>query len=86
MTMLVTNQVGVFRTGKELDDAVERLRQLRTRYQDLFPSCESGPFNYALIDHLELGYLLDLSEIISRGALARTESRGGSLPAGLPST
>ncbi len=76
MTTLMTNHVGVFRTGKELEDAVERLSQLQSRYQCLPPPGEAMPFNYALMDYLEVGYLLDLSEIIARGALARTESRG----------
>ena len=76
MTTLMTNHVGVFRTGGELEDAVARLGQLKERYQKLLPSGQARPFNYALMDYLEVGYLLDLSEIIARGALARTESRG----------
>ena len=76
MTALMTNQVGVFRTGSELFDAVECLGRLKERYQALSPRCGSQHFNYALMDYLEVGYLLDLSEIIARGALARTESRG----------
>jgi succinate dehydrogenase / fumarate reductase flavoprotein subunit len=72
----MTNYVGVFRIGSELSAAVERLRQLKDRYGRLTAPGGDQPFNYALIDYLELGYLLDLSEIIARGALARTESRG----------
>lgn len=76
MATLMTNQVGVFRTGDELEDAVDRLQQLKERYRRLSPQGGSQPFNYALMDHLEVGHLLDLSDIIARGALARTESRG----------
>ena len=76
MTILMTNQVGVFRIGSELEDAVVRLARLRERYENLSPPGQTGPFNYALMDYLEVGYLLDLSEIIALGALARTESRG----------
>jgi len=76
MTMLMTNQVGVFRTGSELADALASLEQLRERYQRLRPTSGARPFDYALMDYLEVGYLLDLSEVIARGALARTESRG----------
>jgi succinate dehydrogenase / fumarate reductase, flavoprotein subunit len=76
MTTLMTNQVGVFRIGSELLDAVECLGQLKERYKRLCPRFESRHFNYALMDYLEVGYLLDLSGIIARGALARTESRG----------
>ncbi len=76
MTTLMTEQVGVFRTGSELEDAVRKLAQLRDRYQRLKPPGGSRPFNYALMDYLEVGYLLDLCEIIAKGALRRTESRG----------
>lgn len=76
MTSIMTNQVGVFRTGSELEDAVARLARLKERHEKLSPPGKAMPFNYALMDYLEIGYLLDLSEVIARGALARTESRG----------
>ncbi len=76
MAALMTNQVGVFRTGVELENAVAGIGLLKKRYSDLPRPGGAQPFNYALMDYLELGYLLDLSEIIARGALARTESRG----------
>ncbi len=76
MTTLMTNQVGVFRTGEELENAVERLTGLRGRYGRLVPAGGKRPFNLAFLDYLEVGYLLDLCELIARGALARTESRG----------
>lgn len=76
LTTLMTNQVGVFRTGSELQDAVDRLQQLRERYRQLAAPRGRQPFNYALMDHLEVGYLLDLAEIMARGAGARCESRG----------
>jgi succinate dehydrogenase / fumarate reductase flavoprotein subunit len=76
MTSVMTNQVGVFRIGNELEDAVRRLDQLRERYGRLSPAGHVQPFDYGLMDYLEVGYLLDLAEIIARGALARTESRG----------
>ncbi len=76
MATLMTNQVGVFRTGVELEDAVEKLRQLKERYESISPRGGIQPFNYALMDYLEVGHLLELSTLIARGALARTESRG----------
>lgn len=76
MATLMTNQVGVFRTGSELEDAVERLHRLKDCYARLRPWSGTRPFNYALVDYLEVGHLLELSDIIAQGALARTESRG----------
>ncbi|MBC7324285.1 MAG: FAD-binding protein, partial [Moorella sp. (in: Bacteria)] len=76
LTALMTNQVGIFRTGDELSDAVAQIRQLQARYRELKPAFKKCPFNYALTEYLEVGYLLDLSEVIAIGALRRTESRG----------
>lgn len=75
-TLLMTRQVGVFREGGELKDAVERLVGLKERYRKLEPPTGAQPYHYGLMDYLELGYLLDLCELIARGALRRTESRG----------
>lgn len=76
MTTLMTNQVGVFRNADELANAVERIGQLQERYDSLPVPTGAQPFNYALMDYLEVGYLLELAQIVARGALARTESRG----------
>lgn len=75
-TSLMTRQVGVFRDGPELEDAVKRLAELKERYRRLTPPAGEQPYNYALMHYLELGYILDLCELIARGALRRTESRG----------
>jgi len=75
-TSIMTSQVGVFRVGDELADAVEKLKELKKRYKKLDPPRDAQPFNYALMEYLETGYILDLCEIIAGGALRRTESRG----------
>lgn len=75
-TLLMTRQVGVFRDGPGLEDAVKRMAELKERYKKLIPPAGKQPYNYGLIHYLELGYLLDLCELIAGGALRRTESRG----------
>ena len=72
----MTDKVGVFRTGEELKEAMEEIAALRGRYQSLRVPAGEGPFNQRLIEHLELGSLLELSEITAGGAYRRTESRG----------
>lgn len=76
MAALMNNQVGVFRTGTELENAVAGIGLLKERYLRLSRPGGARSFNYALMDYFEVGYLLDLCEMIARGALARTESRG----------
>jgi len=68
--------VGVFRTGEELREAVEEIAALRGRYESLRVPAGETPFNSQLIEHLELGCLLELSEITAGAAYRRTESRG----------
>lgn len=72
----MTEKVGVFRTGGELEEAVSDLAGLRRRYGALRVPVKEAPFNYQLTEHLEVGFLLDLSEITAAAALRRTESRG----------
>ena len=76
MNRLMTDKVGVFRTGEELREAVEELAALRGRYEELRVPPGEHPFNQQLIEHLELGCLLELSEITAGAACRRTESRG----------
>jgi len=73
---IMTDKVGVFRTGGELREAMEEIAALRARHESLKVPTGEHPFNSQLIEHLELGCLLDLSEITTGAACRRTESRG----------
>jgi succinate dehydrogenase / fumarate reductase, flavoprotein subunit len=61
LNRLTTDKVGVFRTGEELSDAMEEIAALRHRYGSLRVPAGGTPFNSRLIEHLELGSLLELS-------------------------
>ncbi len=69
--------VGVFRTGKELNQALEKIQSLRKRYSGIRIDDKSLVYNTNLYHALEISNLLDLAEVMVTGALARTESRGG---------
>jgi succinate dehydrogenase / fumarate reductase flavoprotein subunit len=68
--------VSVFRKKDSLTAALNKIEELKGRYQDLSIQDKGGCFNRDLLDALELGHLLDLAEVIARGALVREESRG----------
>lgn len=68
--------VGVLRTEKELETQLKNLKDLRTRYTKVAIDDRSRVFNMHLQWTIELGFMLDLAEIITRGALLRKESRG----------
>ena len=84
MTGLMMDKVGVFREGGELEEAVAELMMLRQRYEAIRLSSNGLAFNYELVTCLELGWMLELAEVIAQGALRRTESRGAHYRLGYP--
>ena len=68
--------VSVFRQKKGLMAALDKIKQLKKRYNKTSIQDKGNCFNRDLLDAVELGHLLDLAEVITRGALHRKESRG----------
>lgn len=77
MQRLMTANVGVFRTDDTLSKAEEDLRQLREKYASIEIDDKGHQFNTDILEAWELGCLLELAEVTTVSALARTESRGG---------
>ncbi|MBI3158682.1 MAG: FAD-dependent oxidoreductase [Chloroflexi bacterium] len=69
--------VGVFRDEAGMAHAVEKIRELKRRYQDVGVQDKGKVFNTDLLNVWELGNLLDSAEVTAVAALARKESRGG---------
>ncbi len=69
-------EVGVFRNGTALADALARIRTIRERSHQAAVADKSRVYNSNLIHALELDNLIDLAEVTVAGALAREESRG----------
>lgn len=76
MQDLMMQNVGIYRRGNEMDEAVEKLQDLRQQYKELRVKDRNKSFNTNLLEILELGNLLDLAYITAACALNRTESRG----------
>ncbi|XHH09420.1 MAG: succinate dehydrogenase flavoprotein subunit [Candidatus Bathyarchaeia archaeon] len=76
MQGLMTEQCSVFRNRENLTGALEQIRQLRNRCQNVGLSNKSKIFNYELQEALELVNMLRVAEVIVYSALQRTESRG----------
>jgi succinate dehydrogenase / fumarate reductase flavoprotein subunit len=73
---LMMDKVGVFRIEEEMRGAVGKIHELQERYRRLSLQDKGKRFNSELLEAIELGYLLDLSEATAESALARRESRG----------
>jgi succinate dehydrogenase / fumarate reductase flavoprotein subunit len=72
----LTDKASVFRTDKSLSSAIATVAGLRERYRRATVKDSGRRYNYELTEALELGFLLDLAEVLAASALARTESRG----------
>ncbi len=67
----------VFRTETSLNEALTDIARLRERYARVSVQDKGTRYNTDLLEAVELGFLIDLAEVIVVGALARNESRGG---------
>ncbi|MDJ0787056.1 MAG: fumarate reductase flavoprotein subunit [Myxococcota bacterium] len=76
MAEVMLSQVGVFRTGPELEQAVEALRQQQRRLDSASLRYTGPGLNPELTFALRLEGMLRLARITAQGALERTESRG----------
>jgi succinate dehydrogenase / fumarate reductase, flavoprotein subunit len=70
------DDVSVFRHADGLNKALKKIGELKNRYKKVNVQDKGNCFNRNLLDVLELGHMLDLSEVIALGALKREESRG----------
>ena len=67
----------VYRTEETLAQALADVRGLKARFANVAIQDKGARYNTDLLEAIELGFLLDLAEVLVVGALARKESRGG---------
>ncbi|WP_062243578.1 succinate dehydrogenase flavoprotein subunit [Brevibacterium epidermidis] len=74
---LMDANVQVFRTDETLRAALDEIAKLRERYNNVGIQDRGKRYNLDLLEAVELGFLLELAEVISVAAIHRKESRGG---------
>ena len=67
----------VYRTEETLKTALNDVHGLKERYKQVSVHDKGKRYNTDLLEAVELGFLLDLAEVMVVGALTRKESRGG---------
>lgn len=67
----------VFRTEESLESVTKTIQSLRERYQNIGIHDRGKRFNTDLLEAIELGFLLDIAEVVVYSARNRKESRGG---------
>jgi fumarate reductase flavoprotein subunit len=76
MQSLMTEKVGIFRTGEKLEQAVGELRGLLARSRNIGVPYKATGVNPELVLAYRVQRMLKLALTVAYGALARTESRG----------
>ncbi|RLQ80934.1 succinate dehydrogenase flavoprotein subunit [Salinibacterium amurskyense] len=67
----------IFRTDESLEEVTQLIQKLRARYKNIQLHDKGKRFNTDLLEAVELGFLLDLAEVLVYSARSRKESRGG---------
>jgi succinate dehydrogenase / fumarate reductase flavoprotein subunit len=74
----------VFRTEETLQEAFDKIMELRKRYENISIQDQGRRFNTDLLEAVELGFLLDLAEVTVITCRERRESRGAHLREDFP--
>ncbi|WP_206787906.1 succinate dehydrogenase flavoprotein subunit [Amycolatopsis sp. MtRt-6] len=77
MQQTMDSHASVYRTEDTLKQALTDVQALKERYQRITVADKGKRYNTDLLEAVELGFLLELAEVLIVGALARKESRGG---------
>jgi succinate dehydrogenase / fumarate reductase flavoprotein subunit len=76
MGVSMNANVGLFRTPDKLEAQVEELKKIRARYEAVGVEDKGKVFNTDLLFHVELGFMIDCADMITKSAIERKESRG----------
>jgi succinate dehydrogenase / fumarate reductase flavoprotein subunit len=76
LKVVMSDKAGIFRNELELSEGLERIRELRERYEKIRLFGHSYRYSQELVNILEFDHMLDLAEVITLGALNRKETRG----------
>ena len=76
MKSVMNDYVGVFRTEEGMQQALDKVRELKERFKHVKVQDPGSIFNTDLLNTWELGNLIELAEVTAVSALARKESRG----------
>ena len=69
-------QVGMYRDAQGLGSALDKVKELKSRFQRVGIPSADGTYNPSLSTLLELENMLDVAHVVVASALAREESRG----------
>ncbi|QOG12227.1 L-aspartate oxidase [Arcobacter sp. FWKO B] len=76
MGKIFYKNIGLFRTDLNMKAVLSQIRQWQKEFNFMGISDKSTTYNTNLVDFIEFGNMLEISEIIAVSAISRCESRG----------
>jgi succinate dehydrogenase / fumarate reductase flavoprotein subunit len=76
MESVMMEKVGIYRNRSDMQQAIDKISELRDRYNEVSVQYSGNRFNTDLTEVIELRNLLDLAFITTHAAYNREESRG----------
>jgi fumarate reductase (CoM/CoB) subunit A len=84
---LMWDKVGIYRTGQELQDAINALHKwIKEDVPQIYVHTKSTRYNREWVESIELYNMLVTAEVVARAALMREESRGAHSRRDFPKT
>ncbi|NOZ61820.1 MAG: succinate dehydrogenase/fumarate reductase flavoprotein subunit [Calditrichaeota bacterium] len=74
---IIDKHMPVYRTGDKMEEGLKRIRQVKERYKNITVRDKSRVYNTDLVFALELGFMIDVAEVVIKSGFTRQESRGG---------
>ena len=76
LSRIMNDKVGLTRNESDLTEAATSIKDLKAQFTEAGISNKSSGYNFEILHHHEVGFLLDTAETIVASATARKESRG----------
>jgi fumarate reductase (CoM/CoB) subunit A len=86
LAALMGDYLGVARTHNDLMEALSGIETLREEYLPRMRAPRGRRFNLGWVEAIQVPYMLDVAEMITRSAIFRTESRGAHFREDYPDT
>jgi len=87
LTSLMWDKVGIFRTGREIQEAIVEIERVKEKeLPKLYVMDSKTRYNREWIESLEIENLVTVAEMVAKAALMREESRGAHYRRDFPKT
>ncbi len=76
MTQMMFDKFGIFRDKEKMNEGLSEIKKIKKNISQISIGNKERRVNQALLQFFELENMVQLAEVVARGALKREESRG----------